>query len=256
MTRMIPVKICDRDDWTVLMPEERAGRAQWPWHEWNRFYSMYHNLRPGDVLFDIGAEQGDQSALYAKWVAGGSMPRVVSSSPSHVGGIVLVEPNPQAWANIKAVWDANKLRDPIGCLTDFVGDKSTETEPRAMSWPPPSQYPISRHVGTASPHTDSAWITIDEVCLLVTHIPDAITIDIEGGELDALRGSERTLREYRPLVWVSIHWQMLLERGQSRQELIDYMMVLGYEHEHLGQDHEIHALFWHPDGRTPVLPYE
>jgi FkbM family methyltransferase len=258
MTEMVPVPICGREDWTVLMPEERAGRVQWPWHEWNRFHSMFHNLRPGDVLFDVGAEQGDQSALYARWVQG------VEQSPLHptvealraTGGIVLIEPNPVAWPNIRTVWEANDLRDPLACFDLFVANQTGGHQVTAWgSWPLCSRYAVAKYVGTAEINERSTVTTLDSIAGEVG-APDAITVDIEGGELDALRGAMGMLTLDKPLVWVSIHWQLLLERGQSRAELIGYMDSLGYRHEHLGQDHEIHALFWHPEGRPLVLPYD
>lgn len=239
------------------MPEERAARVQWPWHEWNRFHSMFHNLRPGDVLFDIGAEQGDQSALYQRWIQRPATRNTPISAPTREGGIVLVEPNPIAWANIKVVWEANDLREPLGFSTEFITNRHVPagvTNLPLTDWPRSARFPINTYVGTVVLVDGARQTTIDTMAGDFPS-PDALTIDIEGGELDALRGAMGVLTLDKPLVWVSIHWQELLMRGQSRQELIDYMGSLGYEHEHLGQDHEIHALFWHPEGRIPVLPY-
>jgi FkbM family methyltransferase len=35
--------------------------------------------------------------------------------------------------------------------------------------------------------------------------PDVIKIDVEGGEVDVLRGARRTLREYRPILLIELH---------------------------------------------------
>lgn len=263
LVNMVPVPICGREDWTILMPEERAARVQWPWHEWNRFHSMFHNLRLGDVLFDVGAEQGDQSALYQRWIQRPAWEDVIAENFAgeevarvrgvREGGIVLVEPNLRAWPCIKAVWDANELRKPLGCYTNAISSEQEVSPLHQSDWPSPAKKPIRYPIGTAQrPPFET---TIDHLTT-VAGIPDAITIDIEGIEHEALVGAKHLLTVYRPLVWVSIHWELLQARGDSRIRLLDYMAGLGYRFEHLGADHEEHALFWHPEGRRPVLPYD
>lgn len=52
-------------------------------------------------------------------------------------------------------------------------------------------------------------------------VPDIIKIDVEGGELDVLRGGERTLRMHMPI--------LLIESTQSHDEIRRLLERLGYE---------------------------
>lgn len=58
--------------------------------------------------------------------------------------------------------------------------------------------------------------------------PDAIKIDIEGFELDALRGAAKVLSRL-PDLDISIHAEFLEERGQSAQEVLDLLSRYGYK---------------------------
>ena len=60
-----------------------------------------------------------------------------------------------------------------------------------------------------------------------------------------MRGAEMTLLKHRPLVWISVHPDLMERAGwPDVQELFDFMTGLGYGREYLGTDHEQHhALF-------------
>ena len=62
----------------------------------------------------------------------------------------------------------------------------------------------------------------------VVEPPDLVKMDIEGYELNALRGMERLLREHRPDLLIEVHPDMLADLGQSDQELDAYLADLGY----------------------------
>jgi len=82
-------------------------------------------------------------------------------------------------------------------------------------------------------------------------IPNAMKIDVEGNELDVLKGAKQTLTKYKPALVVECHcasWEML---GVSRQEFIDVIHSLGYRQmtdrngepiDFLNQDSTIHLL--------------
>lgn len=58
--------------------------------------------------------------------------------------------------------------------------------------------------------------------------PDFIKLDVEGFELEALKGMERTLLRCGPLIVCELTEQFLNELGQSSRELIAFMESLGY----------------------------
>jgi len=73
---------------------------------------------------------------------------------------------------------------------------------------------------------------------------DVITIDVEGSELEVLRGAEQTLRALRPIVFVSVHPEFMRERwGQTPDDLLVQMEMWDYIPTYLGYDHEQHWIF-------------
>jgi hypothetical protein len=86
-------------------------------------------------------------------------------------------------------------------------------------------------------------ITIDQIGQWMK--VDAITVDVEGAEFEVMKGAELTLRKERPLVWLSVHPD-LMQRDygvEHVEELFDFMTSCGYGREYLGTDHEQHHFF-------------
>jgi len=222
--------------WNLKLPEHRAARPQWVtgW-EPERLASMYDLLEPGMTIVDCGAEEGDLTALYALWGC----------------YVVPIEPNPRVWPNIRAIFEANGLRDQIAaCFVGFAGHvtETRGTEPTV----PPHIYPPCAFGPVIGDHgfcqlnerPDIARITIDDLAAEANLDMGAITIDSEGSELHVLQGAARTLRTAKPIVWVSVHPVFMSEQyGHTPKDLNDYMEAAGYVGELLAVDHEEHWLY-------------
>lgn len=235
---MIPTVI--NGAWTLLLPEHRALRPEWAtgW-EPERLASMHAELAPGDLIVDVGAEEGDFPALWSSWGC----------------EVVLVEPNPRVWPNIRAIWDANQLRPPLAWFVGFAGKT---TQPATVEqdfdssdidgWPACAYGPVIgdhsfRHLSQEQDTTPT--ITLDELC---SGLPvDAITIDVEGSEMHVLAGARRILEQKRPLVWVSIHsdrvWMDEQYLGVDINTVNEFMASCGYVGHYLAFDHEEHVLY-------------
>ena len=242
MVAMCPTVINGR--WLLELPEHRAARPQWDiqnggW-EPERLASMAANIQPGWTVYDIGAEEGDLPALWASWGA----------------WVVLFEPNPKVWPNIKVIFEGNDLADSVrGCFVGFAGD--IDRTPGRMNrldgtgwctgwWPEAADGEVIGDHGFMNlwERPDVPSTTIDTAAL-VAGPPDAVTIDVEGAELQVLQGANRTLNETRPFVWVSIHPEFMADGyGTNPDQIHDLMGGHGYEAEHLATDHEEHWVFW------------
>lgn len=240
-----PTGILQRDEgpnggtfqWRFELPEPLASWdvfAQW---ERARFTSMLTNLERGDVLLDVGTEQGWCNLAYADIVGPENM--------------VLIEPTPEFWPNIRQTWQRNFYTRPLACYQGLIGDTTTDTRdlgvPYASGWPHCSDgLMIDRNRYQYLHDNDGVpQITIDELAARTGITPDAITIDIEGAELLALRGATHTLDEYHPLLWVSIHPDMSVrDYNITDTELHDFLDGFGYRRQHLATDHEEHWMFW------------
>lgn len=58
--------------------------------------------------------------------------------------------------------------------------------------------------------------------------PDLVKIDVDGPELHVLRGLEETLADSTRLVWIEVHPNRLAKRGQSIDDLIEFLHGLGF----------------------------
>ena len=58
--------------------------------------------------------------------------------------------------------------------------------------------------------------------------PDFLKIDIEGMEVDALKGATRTLRENRPAVFVELHGATAEDKAARADSVITDLLLHGY----------------------------
>ena len=56
-----------------------------------------------------------------------------------------------------------------------------------------------------------------------------VKIDVEGAELDVLRGAEEFIQSQKPGILIEIHPVVLKDRNQSVNELLSYINSLGYD---------------------------
>lgn len=234
---MVSTRINGR--WTLNLPAHRAARPEWAtgW-EVARLDAMHKAIRPTDVVFDIGTEEGDLSALLAQWC----------------DRLHMFEPNDRVWSNIRAIWEANTLKKPAGCWSGFAGSVTnipSAAWPDLGTWPPSAYGPVIGDHGFCQfgERPDLPSITLDEYAAYAGH-PDVITMDVEGSELHVLQGAWRLLRECRPVVFVSVHPESMgILYNQYQNELNKFMADVGYEGRFLAHDHEAHWVFQHLENR-------
>jgi len=215
----LPVPLTDWDVW-----------ANW---ERERFHSMRDHLKPGMVLFDVGTEHGWCNLIYADFVGPQNM--------------VLIEPTPYFWPNIKATWERNYPGvTPRACYHGLLGPRTTDTNSGPFTpWPAVSDGPLIDRMSYTSLDDnlhDSPEMTVDDLAAC-THTPDALTIDVEGAELLVLQGARGVLSMLKPLVWVSVHPDLMERYDTTPEQLCEFMAAFGYTGTHLATDHEQHWLF-------------
>lgn len=246
-TQMIKAKL--NGEYEIVLPKHRADREEWytpyGWEK-KRLASMHANLGKGDVIYYVGAEEGEMTALCQIWGA----------------EVVMFEPNPKAWAHIKAIWEANNLERPLGIVPGFASDITVRAKnPQAdMEIEEPNGWPKCANEEMIAAHGfkeldkeaesyDQA--RIDDVVAKSGFIPTAISLDVEGAEGIVLRGAENTLTSHHPKIWLSGHPEFLHENFKGRagfeylRELRDWLKKdLGYKEDILDYDHEVH-LYYH-----------
>lgn len=231
--------------WPLMLPVHRAVRPEWPWWEAARLADMHDKLAGADgaLIIDVGAEEGDFPALWASWGL----------------DVLLVEPNPAVWPNIRAIWTANKLAPPAGMFVGFASEVDVPSPPALDAagahlleledgWPRCAYGPVIgnhgfRHLSQEADVTPQARLDT----LTAGRPVHALTMDVEGSELAVLRGAAGVLDNDRPTVWVSIHtdteWVDDEYPGQGREAVLDFMSSHRYTATFLARDHEEHWRF-------------
>jgi FkbM family methyltransferase len=165
------------------------------------------SLRPGAVVFNIGAHQAVIAMMLEREVQPG-------------GRVVAVEANPH---NIAVSYRNRELNKASGLeiVEAAAGDRSGSLEFNVM---------LNGQVDDGSdkrtPHIRVEAITVDD--LAAAHgTPDLLFIDVEGYECHVLHGAEETLLIRRPDVFVEVHAGDELDQFGSLSEL--FALLDGYE---------------------------
>jgi FkbM family methyltransferase len=143
--------------------------------------------RNGEVFLDIGAFVGWHSIRAA---------RIVGPS----GRVISLEPDP---INRRQL-EANLLLNGItNCTTlSFAAWSKTGAQ---LGWYT-ERSPDCRRVDESQHSATVRTTTIDDLVVdMQLERLDWIKMDIEGGEIEALKGGETTLRRYRPALFVEVH---------------------------------------------------
>jgi FkbM family methyltransferase len=156
--------------------------------------TIQREVRPGMVVYDVGANIGYVSLLLARAV--GPQGRVFSfeALPANLERIrANLALNPQAMVSAigMAVIDGDR---PVEFLTHASG---------AMGKAAGSAGRKDETYGTI---IQVPGISLDEfIYTQLNPLPQVVKIDIEGGEVLALPGMRRLLREARPLIFLELH---------------------------------------------------
>jgi len=205
----------------------------WDYWEHERTHSMANNLKKGDVLFDIGAEVGWLSVVYAQIVGAENM--------------VLIEPTPEFWGNIHAIWHQNFDVEPLATCNCLFSEH-TNQKIAPMTWEKAAKADLIDKLAYTYINDNKKnvpEITIDDYVKQSGIIPDALTIDTEGAEIAILRGAKETIKKHKPLVWVSVHPDLAISHGfGDTKNIYEFMESMGYKHKYLATDHEVHELFY------------
>lgn len=145
-------------------------------------------LRPGDTVIEIGAADGDYTAVYAAHV--GSSGRVIAVDP-HPDHVRQLEALAVAWPQVTVVPMA------VGSIEGEAPFFHDAGNPKRSSL-------YSTNVSVPGRVSQVRMTTIDALVLSLGVIPALIQIDAQGAEASILAGAQATL--VWPIVWVLEVW--------------------------------------------------
>lgn len=225
----------------VILPDFLASWDIYAVWEFERTQSMAANLKKGDTLFEVGSEKCWQAAIYAQFVGGENM--------------VLIEPTELYWPNTRQIFEHNNLGIPKACFVGLIGNDYKMDDPDNLtigSWPKQTEGELFdglsyRYIG----ENDCDQLSIDKFVELTGIVPNALNIDVEGAEGFIFDGMLETLKKHKPLIWLSIHPDLMMNRyNRSSQDIYKMIESVGYTSQYLATDHERHELLF-PKGYIP-----
>lgn len=193
--------------------------------------ALIDHLKEGMVVFDIGAEQGEFSAMAANIVGGKRM---------H-----LFEPSKEYWPNIYCLWKHNGL-SMGGCFNGYVGEKSDDNVDALLApfyFRDGDIYYDTHH--SVPLHDENKTISIDDYCKAKGLFPDVVMIDCEGAELSIIRGSLNAIKFNSPTFFISIHNDEMIQQrsGGTKSDIMKFFENHEYDATHIHTDHEEHWKF-------------
>ncbi len=203
-----------RGDWVAHVLKAGFQRHH---QELQPFFAPY--IPQDAVVMDIGAHAGQFARLFADMAPQG---RVWSFEPSAYARSVMT-----AAARIRRIDNVTLV--PMG-LSDAPGELVLHTPVKQAGG---LGFGVA-HLG----QDDGSRPTVDQVVELTTLDSfvadkgldriDFIKADIEGWELHALRGAERSLERFRPPLFLEVNDAHLARAGASAQGLFDWLAERGY----------------------------
>lgn len=196
------------------------------------------SVGPGALVLDVGAFVG-----YFALLAGRAVGRE--------GRVYAFEPDPRDRPWLSRNVEANALGDRVEVVPLAVSDvPGRQTlylaeEDRSQS----SLYPTR----DGGPPTEVDAITVD--AFLDDRVPDIVKIDVEGAELRALDGMERSIERGRPTLFVEWNPGALRLAGFGPDALPRRLEQLGYRVELIDEDRRGLAEPVFPPGKTYVNLY-
>jgi len=146
-------------------------------------------LRPGDIFVDVGANVG----VYSLW-----------ASETDGVDVVAFEPSGLAHARAAENVDLNGLSNRVRLLRKAVGG-----EPGIVRLTT-GQDALNRVAGHGVAPTEAVeQTTLDAE--LGSVVPAVVKIDVEGGELDVLRGARQSILRHRPALIIEVNEPQQLE---------------------------------------------
>src|SRR6266480_3071851 len=212
-TRLLQIPLREFYDSYWFFSESKRGR--------NELQFFLRQLRPGDILYDIGAFRG---------VYGAAAKAALGSAVS----VYLFEPIEENFRAIEMISRVNQLQR-FEIVPEAVGSTSTI---RGVF----DAKDCMLREGDASPRLRAVEMPATSVDLYAEETgvpPSVIKLDVDGFEMEVLEGAQKTLMQFKPRLWIELHPGFLAAQGRRWEEAIELLKSLGYTVFNFHRDYEL-----------------
>ena len=176
---------------------------------WNpdEYLAFRQAIRPGATALDVGANAGAYALLLGQWVG------------QH-GAVYAFEPAPDTFDGLVRHVTLNALDNVVHAERMAVGGTTAAAASLLVS-NAPGESRLARASETTQNTVDVPVTTIDDFCAANGLTPSFIKIDVEGAELDVLRGARATIRRCRTdlALFVELHPRVWPSFGLTRADI-------------------------------------
>ena len=204
-----------------------AVNLNWETVEVEAYRAFVEQLRTHDIVFDIGAHFGTYTLIALK--RGGPATRVVAYEPCELT---------RDYLSRHLRWNGaggNVIVRPVCC-----GSRSGVTPFYQRPGVPEGINGVVPDAGLIA--TDAPMVTIDDEVADFRLVPTLIKIDVEGAELDVLKGAAGVLATHRPRLLISVHAKRLAALGLDCDAIRTWLGDHHYDWRVVGEDQELHVL--------------
>lgn len=210
------------------------------WINWDK--RLYLSLiKPGSIVLDIGANTGTHTVMFS---------HLVGKS----GRVLAFEPVPASFERLRETLRRRSRFSNVSTFQLAVGNPASRRQETVIRVPGDDLTWASLKI-----HTDGSWkkrsdtreysCSITSIDAETSEAPlprlDFVKIDVEGGELDALKGAARTLSQHRPLVYCEVYEKWTAAFGYTSAELFAFVRSLGYLGARVIREGGVRALTLH-----------
>ena len=213
----------------------------WETVESEPYRAFVSALRPGDVVYDVGAHIGTYTLVALDRI--GPAGRVIAYEPHALTGRYLLQ---------HVQWNGGS--DNVVIRSVCCGAREGTANFYCLPGRTEGTHGLLPVHGFDETVVDVT--TLDAEVGRLGAIPTVIKIDVEGAEWDVLQGAEQTLRRYHPQLSLSLHPRALASTGTSPESVLNWLSQLGYTHQVISVDHEVHVVLHasHPADRPGACP--
>jgi FkbM family methyltransferase len=215
------------DHLVSTLPEGERVRlsARYRHMSWNpeEYAAFRAAVRPGATVLDVGANVGAYTVLFAHW-----------TGPA--GRVIAFEPAPGSIAGLREHVRLNGLSSRVEIVEAAV---SNEVGSAVFDCEGVSGANALVPDGAASGTITVATTSLDAFCADRDLRPSVIKIDVEGAELDVLRGGRRVLSTPGVEAFVEFHPAIWAARGIDRTAIQAELASQGFEPEPLHSSFDV-----------------
>lgn len=160
------------------------------WDGWMR-YDIEKYYKPGTDIIDVGANIGYNSLMFSDYGP------VIAFEPvfNEIANMNMRDNNLKHKVSVYPI----ALSDKIGKMVDLYIPNSPKDEPDKINYGGTSMYPSESQ--DMNKKVSCITDTLDNI---YKGVPSIIKIDVEGAELDVLRGGLNTLKKHKPVLLIEI----------------------------------------------------